>query len=298
MDQMNASPGRPLDPLAAVAMVVLCASWGLNQVAIKLALPEIPPFTQAALRSLGALPVVLAIARLRNVPITKSDGTLVAGLAAGALFALEFIFIYPGVALTTVSRGVVFVYTAPFFIALGARAFLHEALGMRQWSGLALAFIGIVVAIGAPDPTVVARTLAGDALMIAAAATWAATTLVIKGSVLVTTSAEKTTIYQLAVSAAILGACIALFGEEMSALPGPVALGWLAYQAIWVVGITFTLWFALVVRYSASRLAAFTFLTPLFGIAAGHFVMGDPITPPFAVAVALVIAGLVLVNRR
>jgi drug/metabolite transporter (DMT)-like permease len=297
MKQVNTSPGRPLDPLAAIVMVVLCASWGLNQVAIKLALPEIPPFTQAALRSAGALPVVFAIARLRSVPITKSDGTLVAGVVAGLLFALEFIFIYPGVALTTVSRGVVFVYTAPFFIALGARAFLHEALGVRQWSGLALAFIGIVVAMGVPDPTADARTLAGDALMIAAAATWAATTLVIKGSALATASAEKTTAYQLAVSAVVLSICIALFGEEMGALPGPVALGSLAYQAIWVVGITFTLWFALVVRYSASRLAAFTFLTPLFGIAAGHFVMGDPITPPFAAAVTLVVAGLVLVNR-
>jgi drug/metabolite transporter (DMT)-like permease len=296
MDQVNSA--RPLDPLAAAAMVVLCASWGLNQVAIKLALPEIPPFTQGALRSCGALPVVLAIARLRGVPIVRSDGTLAAGLAAGTLFALEFIFIYPGVALTTVSRGVVFVYTAPFFIALGARAFLGETLGARQWSGLALAFIGIVVALGVPDPTVDSRTLAGDALMIAAAATWAATTLVIKGSALATASAEKTTVYQLAVSAVILGACAALFGEETDTLPGPVALGSLAYQAIWVVGITFTLWFALVVRYSASRLAAFTFLTPLFGIAAGHVVMGDPITPPFAIAVALVIAGLVLVNRR
>src|ERR1700731_487856 len=98
MKQVNPSPGRPLDPLAAAAMVVLCASWGLNQVAIKLALPEIPPFTQGALRSCGALPVVLAIARLRGVPIVRSDGTLAAGLAAGTLFALEFIFIYPGVA--------------------------------------------------------------------------------------------------------------------------------------------------------------------------------------------------------
>ena len=115
--------------------------------------------------------------------------------------------------------------TAPFFIALGARAFLHEALRIEQWSGLALAFIGIVLAIGVPDPTVDTRTLAGDALMIAAAATWAATTLVIKGTVLATISAEKTTVYQLAVSAVILGACIALFGEETGALPGPVALG-------------------------------------------------------------------------
>jgi hypothetical protein len=105
---------RPLDAVAIALMVVLCLSWGLNQVAIKLALPEIPPMTQGALRSLGALPVVLIIARLRGVPLTARDGTLVAGLAAGALFGLEFICIYAGLVWTTASRGVVFVYVGPF----------------------------------------------------------------------------------------------------------------------------------------------------------------------------------------
>jgi drug/metabolite transporter (DMT)-like permease len=76
-----------------------------------------------------------------------------------------------------------------------------------------------------------------------------------------------------------------------------VRLAWLAYQSIWVLGITFTVWFGLVVRYSASRLSAFSFLTPLFGVAAGHWMLGDPLTPTFAAAVGLVIGGLVLVNR-
>jgi len=53
----------------------------------------------------------------------------------------------------------------------------------------------------------------------------------------------------------------------------------------------------LVVRCSAARLSVFTFLTPLFGVAAGHLVLGEPLTPAFAVAVALVAAGLLLVNR-
>ena len=79
-------------------------------------------------------------------------------------------------------------------------------------------------------------------------------------------------------------------------MPGPVALGSLVYQTL-VVSFTFSAWFALIVRYSASRLSAFTFLTPLFGVAAGHLVLGDPLTPGFALAVVLVAAGLILVNR-
>jgi drug/metabolite transporter (DMT)-like permease len=278
-------------------MVVLCLSWSLNQVAIKLALPEIPPMMQGALRSFGALPVVLIIARLRGVPLTARDGTLAAGLIAGALFGLEFICIYAGLVWTTASRGVVFIYVGPFFIALGARLFLHERLVPLQWGGLAFAFLGIVVAVGVPDPTVDGRILLGDGLLIAGGVFWAATTLIIKGTSLAHAPAEKTTIYQLAVSALLLAVGAAVLGERVTRMPGTVALGSLAYQTIWVLAITFTVWFALVVKYSASRLAALSFLTPLFGVAAGHFIAGDPLTLPFAIAVVLVVVGLVLVNR-
>jgi drug/metabolite transporter (DMT)-like permease len=291
------STGRPLDAVAIAAMAVLCTSWGLNQVAIKLALPDIPPLTQGALRSLGALPVVLAMARLRGVRLTARDGTLAVGAIAGALFGLEFLLIYRGLVWTTASRGVVFLYTGPFFIALGATIFLHERLSPLQWGGLALSFLGILVAMGMPDPTVDARILMGDALLIGGGVLWAATTLLIKGSALARAPTEKTTCYQLAMSALLLAVGAALFGEHMTGMPGAVALGWLAYQTFWVLGITFTVWFGLVVRYSASRLSAVSFLTPLFGVAAGHFIMGDPLTPTFVVAVILVVVGLVLVNR-
>ena len=68
-------------------------------------------------------------------------------------------------------------------------------------------------------------------------------------------------------------------------------IGAVAYQTICVVVITYLAWFSLIQRYSASRLSIFTFLAPLFGVAAGHFVMGDVITPAFAVATSFVIAG-------
>jgi drug/metabolite transporter (DMT)-like permease len=70
---------------------MLCLSWGFNQIAVKLVLPEIPPMLQATIRSVGALPVLLLVARLRGVKIFASDGTLGAGLFAGLLFGLFLI---------------------------------------------------------------------------------------------------------------------------------------------------------------------------------------------------------------
>src|ERR1700737_3952458 len=85
--------GRPLSPGAVALMLMLCLSWGFNQIAVKLALPDIPPMLQATIRSSGALIVLFLIARLRGVRLFERDGTLRAGLLAGVLFGIEFVLI-------------------------------------------------------------------------------------------------------------------------------------------------------------------------------------------------------------
>ena len=100
------------------------------------------------------------------------------------------------------------------------------------------------------------------------------------------------------VSAPMLGLAAWLVGEHIAHAPSTLAIGALVYQTVWVVAVTYVVWFALIARYSANRLSAFTFLTPLFGVAAGHLVLNEPLTPAFVAAVALVVLGLVLVNRR
>jgi drug/metabolite transporter (DMT)-like permease len=288
---------RPLDAVAALIMIGVTFSWGLNQVSVKLALPEIPPLIQATVRSIGALGIVALWARWRGVSLTVRDGTLAAGIAAGALFGIEFLLIFPGLQFTAASRATLFIYTAPFFVALGSGFLLGEKLRAVQWAGLLCSFAGLVVAFGVPDAARDGRQLIGDLMMLGAGAAWGATTLVIKATRLRGAPAEKLLVYQLAVSIPMLALGVLLMGERMTAMPSGFALGWLAYQTFWVVSLTYAVWFALVQRYSASRLSAFTFLTPLFGVASGHFVLGEPISVSFGLAVALVIGGLILVNR-
>ncbi len=278
-------------------MVALCLTWGFNQVAVKLAIHDIPPLIQSALRSSIAALLVGAWAQLRGVALFKRDGTLLAGIAAGALFALEFLLIYRGLIWTTATRAVLFIYLAPFFVVVGSRWLIpSDHFHSSQWLGLLLSFVGIIIAFGLPTPATDARQMLGDVMMVGAAAAWALTTLVIKASALNRVSAEKTLLYQLVVSAPLLAVGALVFGEHIT-MPSALALGALAYQTIWVASVSYVIWFVFVVRYSAARLSAFTFLTPLFGVAAGHLVLGEPLTPPFALAVALVALGLVLVNR-
>jgi len=276
----------------------LCLSWGFNNVAIKLAIHDIPPLIQSSARSLIAAFLVGIWTQARGIPLFKRDGTLGAGILAGVLFALEFLLIYRGLIWTTATRGVLFLYLAPFFVVIGSRWLVPgDHFRVSQWLGLLLSFLGIVIAFGLPTPASDPRQILGDLMLVGGAAAWAATTLIIKASALNKISAEKTLLYQLVVSAPLLGIGAIIFGERMVGAPSALALGAFAYQTVYVVSITFTIWFVLVVRYSAARLSVFTFLAPLFGVAAGHFVLNEPLTPAFAVAVALVAAGLLLVNR-
>lgn len=289
---------RPLDAVAILLMLVLCLTWGFNQVAVKLALPDIPPLTQAAIRSIGAAVLLYAYTLARGIPMFGRDGTLWAGLLVGTMFAFEFVMIYPALLFTTASRAVVFIYTMPFFVVIGARWLLPgDGFNRTQWLGLLLSFAGLAVAFGVPVPGADPRQWLGDAMILAAAVAWAATTLAIKASRLNSASAEKTLMYQLAVSAVLLSVAALAFGERITGMPSARAIGWLTFQTVWVVAITFLIWFWLMQSYSASRLSAFSFLTPLFGVAAGYFMLDEPITPAFIVAAVLVAGGLVLVNR-
>jgi drug/metabolite transporter (DMT)-like permease len=291
------SAGRPLTPGAVALMLMLCLSWGFNQIAVKLALPDIPPMLQATIRSSGALVVLFLIARLRGVKLFERDGTLGPGLLAGVIFGVEFVLIYRGLLLTSASRAVVFLYTAPFFVAFGSYVFLGERLRASQWGGLALCFAGVALAIGVPQADVDANVLLGDLMIVGGGALWAATTLIVKATSLLKAPAEKGLGYQVAMSIPILGFAAWVSGETITRLPGPLALSLMAYQAFWVVGLTFLLWFALVKTYSASKLSAFTFITPLFGVAASYFIMHDTLSLAFGAAALLVISGLYLVNR-
>ncbi|MGI8526849.1 MAG: DMT family transporter [Pseudolabrys sp.] len=214
------------------------------------------------------------------------------------MFAGEFILIYQGLLYTTATRAVLFIYLAPFFVVLGGRIFLPvDRFSHFQWIGLALSFAGMILAFGMPTPAVDPRQLLGDVMLVVAAALWAATTLLVKTSSLNCVPSEKVMLYQLAVSAPLMAIVAAAMGEYTVGMPGALALGSMLYQTVWVVSITYVIWFALIARYSINRLSAFTFLTPLFGVAAGHLALGDPLTPAFLLAVALVAGGLLLVNR-
>lgn len=299
MTSLTPAAARPLDAMASAAAVFICLSWGVTHVFIKMAMPEVPPFMQAFVRSGGGAAVVFIWALLRGAPVFNRDGSLGPGLLAGLLFGGEFLLIFAGLRYTTAARGVLLLYTSPFFVALGARWFLPaERLQTIHYVGLGLSFAGVLIALGAPAPGAHPLQFVGDLMLLGSAAGWGLTTLIVKSSALTRASFEKTTLYQLGMAGLLAGLAMLIAGERIEAVPSTLTINLLLYQALWGGGLSLVVWFALLVRYSASRVSAFTFVTPVFGVACGHVLLGDPLTIWFVLAVVLVVAGLVLVNRR
>mgnify|MGYP001148852515 FL=1 len=289
----------PLDARAYATLLACTMLWGLQQVVIKVTLPSVSPLAQAAIRSLLAAVLLLGWARWRGIGLFGRDGTLPAGLLAGVLFAAEFCFIYGGLAHTTASRMVVFVYLAPVLTALGlALVVPGERLAPLQWAGVLLAFAGLVAAFADSFGAGGRGTLLGDAFGVIAAALWAATTVLIRGSRLAGVSAEKTLFYQLTVSAALLPLAAWAVGEPGVVRLDALAVGSLLFQGVVIAFASYLAWFWLLTRYYAGRLAVFSFLAPLFGVAFGVLLLGERMSPTFAFAALLVGAGIGLVNLR
>jgi drug/metabolite transporter (DMT)-like permease len=289
---------KPLDSTAFATMVLCCIIWGFTNVTIKLAAPDISPIMQGGLRSVLAAALLMAWSRFRGTALFGRDGTLKAGLVAGVLFAGEFLFVYGGLAHTGASRLIVFLYTAPCLTALGLHFFVRgEHLHPAQWTGILLAFGGIIAAFGdgfASSPA----SLIGDVCGVLAGIFWAATTVWIRATGLSRISAEKVLFYQLALCALILPVASWLMGEPGVIAITPLAVASLVYQGAVVAFATYLAWFWLLTRYLAGRLAVFGFLTPLFGVIMGAVILSEPLRPAFIGALALVGAGIWMVNAK
>ena len=289
---------KALDATAVSVMILLTALWGFQQVTIKLIALEVSLVMQAAIRSIVATALLVAWARIRGIAVFDRDGTAAAGIAAGLLFAFEFVFIYAGLGYTNASRMSVFVYLAPPLTALGLHFFVRgERLRALQWSGVLIAFIGLVLAFAEGFSSNL-NTFWGDLCGVIAAVLWASTTVLIRATSLTRATATKTLFYQLGVSALVLPLASLLLGEKGISAVTPLVLASLAYQGVIVAFASYLAWFWLLTRYLAARLSVLSFLTPLFGMASGVVFLSEPLSAHFALAALLIAAGIALVNLR
>ncbi|MEO7106264.1 MAG: DMT family transporter [Rhodoferax sp.] len=294
---------KALDGQAIGLMLLLCLVWGAQQVALKATASEIAPIFQIGLRSGVAAVLVGLVMAARGERMRVADGTWPAGLLVGSLFGVEFLLVGEGLRHTSASHMVVFLYTAPIFAALGLHWRLPaERLGTVQWLGIALAFGGLALAffgrstVGtASSPNAHGNMLWGDFLGLLAGAAWGATTVAVRCSKLNSAPATQTLLYQL------LAAFVLLMGTSFATgqahfIPTPTIWASLLFHSVVVSFASFLLWFWLLRKYLASRLGVFSFMTPLFGIVLGAWLLHEPIESRFLIGAVPVLLGIVLVS--
>lgn len=290
------SKPRPVDAFGIIVTVIMCLSWAFQQIAVKYALPEVGALGQGAVRSIGATIIVGLFILIRLGSKGWMRGLTMPGLLAGFLFGSEFMLLYVALEYTDAARAIMFLYSAPFVVALGGHLFLPgERLDVKSGIGVLLAFIGVSVAL---DPAASADTDAwfGDILALGAGIVWGLTTLVVKGSKLRRGPASQVLFYQLAVSAVMFPIGVMISGDSPLVPMSGITIASLLYQTVWVASITFGIWYALIARYSPTTLSVVTFLTPLFGAAFGYFLLGELLGPEHIFAVLLVAIGILLVS--
>lgn len=292
------SERRAVDALAVGLMLLLCLTWGFQQVAVKAVASGMSPVLQMALRS-GIAACLLSLLIVWRGGKVATVSTLVPGIFAGVLFALEFLFLAEGLRFTTASRVVVFLYTTPILVALGLHMTIpSERLSQIQWIGVGMAFVGIVMAFMWGEQEVSEANpnqLLGDMLALLAAVAWAATTVLIRNSSLSNTPPTQTLWYQLIVCCLMLMGYALITGQTYIQSSTIVWVN-LAFQALFVSFASLLTWFWLLTKYPASQLGVFTFMTPLFGVALGALILSESLPRSFLVGAVLVMIGIVLVN--
>jgi len=287
-----------LDARAIGIMSVLCLLWSLQQISLKAAADQASPMLMVALRSLIALILLAGLMAQRGE--LPSRRRWKAGLMVGALFGLEYLLVSTALGLSQASHVVVFLYTAPIFAALGLQLRLPaERLGRVQWLGIGLAFCGIALAfLGGIDlqPGAGAgQALLGDALALLAGAAWGATTITIRSSSLASAPATEALLYQLLGAFVLLLPASWLTGQWHFE-PTPAVWAHLGFQSLVVSFASFLTWCWLLRRYLASQLGVFSFLTPMFGVALGVWLLGETLEPQFIAGSVLVLTGIGLVS--
>jgi drug/metabolite transporter (DMT)-like permease len=288
-------------PVAGMlVLVLLCFLWGANVVAIKISITGVPPLFTATLRSSVATILLVLYCRIRGYTVFIPKNELRHAVILGILFALDFLFLYWGNQYTHASRAVIFLYTQPFWTALGAHFLLKgDRLNRSKCLALVLAFAGLIPIYLSRPPALGPLHWIGDLMLIGAAIFWALTTLYVKKMAgRMNINHYQSLFAQLFFSIPLLALASVVFelGRPV-AITTPVMLS-LLFQCVIVAFMSYLVWFWMIHRYAVSTLAIYTFLAPLFGVILSGILLGETIPVMLWLGLILVAGGIYLVNKR
>ncbi|HEY5725015.1 MAG TPA: EamA family transporter [Methylomirabilota bacterium] len=281
---------------------LIAALWGSYPVFAKVALAHFPPYVLVVLRT-SLASVFLAMLLFRR-GFDEFRVLSWGDLRTFAFLGFAGIFVstggtYLGIAFTTASSAALLQAASPVMVAIGARLYLKERLRRRQWAGVILSALGVVLVVtrGSWRAIVHLELLPGDFIILVGQAGWAVYTVYGKRVLAVHSPAVTTT------AAYVLGSLMLLPVPFVTARffpapdwASPTAWGVVAIQGI-LGAIAHVWWYEGVHRVGASRAAIFMNLQPVVGVVLAWLLLGETIEPAEIVGGLAVLAGVGLTTR-
>lgn len=290
---------RPLDLPGFWLLLGLSLMFGANNLLIKLGNEGLQPVFFAAMRSVVAAAALAGWMVWRRIQFRFDLWR--PGLLIGAAFATEFFFLFIALDHTTVVRASIIFYAMPLWLAVAAHfLFPGERLTPMRAAGFLMGFAAVaLVLVGQLGGGASAEgSLMGDLAALFGGMCWASIVLCARLTRLQTAPPETQLFWQLLVSAPILMALAPLYGGSLVRDFDGFQLAIFLFHTLGAVTAGFVLWFWLLLRYPASSVASFSFVTPVLSALLGWLVLSEPVSALTPVALALLVGGLVLINRR
>jgi drug/metabolite transporter (DMT)-like permease len=293
-----AGRAHPSRRAALLALALLCLLWGSTWVVIQFGLRDLPPFTSAAVRFALAGAVMAAVTPFLRAREGGAPAPARLWLVLGTLnFALSYGIVYrtemhlPS-GLTAVLWGVY-----PMMMAVIGHLWLPgERLRAGQATGFLVGFLGLVL-LYAVDVRALGRDTLGVALLLLASPLVSAI-----GTALIKRQGAGVSSLTLNRNAMLLGALLLsiaawILEREHEAHWSPTAIASVLYLALCGTVVTFGLYFWLLRSIEANRMGLIAYVTPAVALFLGTSVGGESITPTMVCGAALVLGGVLLVER-
>ncbi len=275
----------------------LCIIFGSNAVAIKFAFSGVGVFTTAAIRfSIAALAIYIW-ARATGQSLALKKGQLYQLLILAALFALQLSMFYFGLSKSNASRGTLIANLLPFWVLFLAHFFMPgDRITRRKFFGILLGFCGVAFMF-AEKKGVTADFRAGELIILSATFIWACSVIYLK-RIISAFSAVQITLYSMVFSVPVFFLEALLWDTPMISKLDFKIMGAVLYQSLVTAAFGFVTWNTLLQKYGAVALHSFIFIMPIAGVTLGGLLLGEPITPKLLIALALIVAGILVVHLK
>ncbi len=279
-----------------MSLVLFSALLGFNQVVIKFVNDGLQPIFFCGVRSILAVGFIYLWMRYKKIPIIIKVANLKNGILAGFAFSAQFFCLFLALDFTSVIRTSIIYYSMPIWVTILSHFIIpNDKISSLKVLGLLVAFCGLILVFLSIDSSNLSSSMVGDFFALAGAISWALIIIIAKGTSFSDEVPEMQLLWMVSVSGIVLLLLAPIYGPLIRDFQ-TIHLAGLLFQSLVVVSGSFILWLWLLTIYPASSVASFAFLTPLFGILFGYFLLNEALHPHTLFAGLIVFFGVFLLN--